>query len=94
MSNMETNQGKLIPYRGEFITEDMIDDPYEYDLMRINDKFYHITWTVKAQSNEEGFAFVTENADGSIDFHTFHYNGGGCVSEVIQDEINSIQRKR
>jgi hypothetical protein len=49
---------------------------------------YSVEWEIKRGTSCPEFADVKVNEDGSIDFHTYHYNGGGHWSEIVEDELN------
>lgn len=62
-------------------------DISDYGYCSINGKIYKPDFTIEAGDFEDGFAEVNVNQDGSIDFHTFHYNGGGSLEEVIEMQL-------
>lgn len=61
-------------------------DPYEHGLVRIKDEWYKFELAIDGAEAEE-FAFVQENEDGSIEFFTCHYNGGGAWIELVEDNL-------
>lgn len=69
--------------------EQVSDDYTWYDesLCRVNDKWYKVEFEVRKGDSYE-FAEVTENEDGTVDFHTYHYNGGAHWTEVVEDALN------
>ncbi len=91
MSEMERNKGKLIPHFNkndmqEDHLEAWLDENYqEYTL--IGNTVYQIIWEIH-RGDAYGFADVNKNEDGSIDFHTLHYNGGGHWTEVVEEALN------
>ena len=89
MSEMEHNKGKLIPTGVD--TENFTEEDYEAysenGFAVIDGEIYEIEWEVKC-GELYGFAYVEENKDGSIDFNTYHYNGGGHWSEVVEQALN------
>lgn len=89
MSSMERNKGKLIPLNidTENFTGEDLETCYENGQVIIDDEIFDVEWIVKGDTDSYGFADVVENEDGTIDFHTYHYNGGGDFSEVIGDEL-------
>lgn len=100
MSDMERNKGKLIPvcYEDVVTIESDIDglDDYEksdylssISAVEINGKYYQVLWEVEQDSECYGFADVKENEDGSVDFHTYHYNGGGYWTEVVESALKN-----
>jgi len=60
---------------------------YEYDYEIINDTIYKVEFDVKGDCDYPEFADVKMNKDGSIDFHTYHYNGGAHWTEVVSGEL-------
>lgn len=60
------------------------DHAEEYGFCRIDGKYYKIDWEVDGGDIEDGFADINVNEDGSIDFHTYHYNGGGHWTEIVE----------
>ena len=90
MSEVERNKGKLIPtgIDTELFNEDDFDNLFENGFVEINGEIYEVQWEVERDTCSDYFADVTENTDGSIDFHTMHYNGGGHWTEVVEDALN------
>lgn len=67
---------------------DMVDDDPEYfKLAKINGKFYKVEWEIR-EGELYGFADVKANEDGTIDFDTWHYNGGAHWTEVVECALN------
>ena len=97
MSDYERNKGKLVPFNGTvedlnnmFNKEIGIDDlPYDTGGMYaiVNDKIYQVQWEIRREDDVPEFADVKVNEDGSIDFHTYHYNGGGYWTEVVEGAL-------
>lgn len=90
MSDMERNKGKLIPVEieTEHLTTDDIDDLVDNDFVRIDGDWYRVEFEVRGESDFPEFADVTENEDGTIYFHTYHYNGGGHWTELVEEELS------
>lgn len=40
---------------------------------------------------DDMFCRISDNKDGTYSFHTRFYNGGTCLSEMIEDEIGNIK---
>lgn len=89
MSDYERNKGKLIPVHvdTENFTDEDFDDLEDNGMVLIDGVVYTIEWEVKSKKDYE-FADVKENSDGSIDFHTYHYNGGAHWTELVEKELN------
>lgn len=85
MSEMEYNKGKLIPtgMGTENFTDEDWDNLYDEGLVEIDGEVYSVEWIVK-RGEIPSCLNVNCNEDGSIDFETYHYNGGGHWSEVVQ----------
>lgn len=88
MSTIERSKGRLIP-----VTDNPtlcfadFDTLYDMGMFRLNGKEYKVEWEVHSEKDCSYFADVKENPDGSIDFHTLHYNGGAYWTEVIEDAL-------
>lgn len=54
----------------------------------LDDKLYYIDYEVKA-GDCYGFSDVNTLDDGSIAFHTMHYNGGGSLQEVLEEALKN-----
>lgn len=89
MSEMERNKGKLIPIGvdTELFSEEDFETYQENGFMVIDNEIYEVKWFVRRDTDCYDFAEVRENDDGSIDFHTYHYNGGACLEEVIEGKL-------
>ena len=89
MSSYERNKGRLIPVNidTEHFTEDDWDDLIDNGFAVIDNEIYEVVWEVQSDTDDYEFANVTINEDGSIDFHTMHYNGGAYWTEVIEQEL-------
>lgn len=89
MSDYERNKGKLIPLGVD--TENFSDEDFEAytenGFAVIDGEVYEVQWEVERANDVPEFADVNVNADGSIDFHTYHYNGGGHWTEVIEEAL-------
>lgn len=84
---VETKGGSLEDYYDSYL-EQMSDDYtwYDEDLAKIAGKWYKVQFEIKS-GELYGFAEAEENEDGSIDFNTFHYNGGGHWTEVVEGAL-------
>lgn len=56
---------------------------FDEDLCEINGKWYKVDFEIR-RGELYGFAEAQENKDGSIDFNTYHYNGGAHWTEVVE----------
>ena len=67
--------------------EQVADDPEWYGISCINNKFYKVKWEIQ-RGEMYGFERATKNSDGTIDFETYHYNGGGHWTECVESALN------
>lgn len=88
MSEMERNKGKLYPINvdTENFTEEDFDSYREKGFMVLNGEIFKVGYEVKSEKGMMCFSEVVD--DGiNITFHTIHYNGGGSLEEVLQQEL-------
>ena len=52
----------------------------------IDGEIYSVEWEIK-RGELYDFAYVDEHEDGSISFNTWHYNGGGHWTEVVEEAL-------
>lgn len=75
---------------------EMFEDDYDYyynGLIKINGEYYTVEWEIKgADPDDPDFSFTKINSDGTINFHTCHYNGGASFSEVVEDDLKKQKR--
>ncbi len=90
MSDYERNKGKLIPVGvdTEHFTDDEFDTYRENGFAVISNEIYKIVWEVERFTDYVEFADVTETDNGTIYFHTLHYNGGAHWTEVVEESLN------
>lgn len=69
--------------------EQFEDDPswYAEDIVKIDCDWYEVVWEVKREQDVYEFAEAKRNDDCSIDFHTYHYNGGAHWTEVVEGAL-------
>jgi hypothetical protein len=95
MSEVERNKGKLFPlFQASVMQEDHLDDylneNYETK-MRLGDWVYDVKFEVERDTDSYDFADVNKNEDGTISFHTMHYNGV-CLSDVIVGALKKLDK--
>ena len=90
MSDMEHNKGRLIPtgIDLELYDEDSRDDIEDNGLVIIDGEVYSVEWEIR-RGELYGFERADVNSDGSIDFETYHYNGGAHWTELIEDALKN-----
>lgn len=71
---------------------EMLMDAWGYYLddegiLLIKGKPYTVKYEIEGQEWWEGFANINKQSDGSIKFEAYHYNGGGCLQEVIESNL-------
>ena len=69
----------------EYVREYAIDRGFEV----IGDKIYKVNFEVEGETGCPEFADVKEHEDGSISFHTYHYNGVAHWTELVEDSMKS-----
>ena len=89
MSSYERNKGKLVPVNidTEHFTDEDWEDLIDNGFQVIDGEVYEVVWEVKGNTDCFDFANVKINEDGSINFHTMHYNGGAHWTEMIEWEL-------
>lgn len=99
MSSLERNRGNLYEVglasemQGDMDEFEFCDYLAEKDMLHIGDKIYTVVWYVKSDRDCSFFAEVKEQDDGTIDFHTMHYNGGGSLEEVLEPYIKRLEEE-
>lgn len=89
MSEMEYNKGKLIPtgVSTKDMSEEERDDLYDDDSVAVvNGLVYKVEWEARREDLYH-LARANVNEDGSIDFETYHYNGGAYWTEVVESAL-------
>ena len=67
---------------------EQISEELYQDYMVIDDTLY--VFESKEDIDSEGFEIVDKDDDGSINFFVSFYNGGGCLSEVIENAVKKL----
>ena len=88
MSDMEHNKGKLTPANidTELSDEEAFEEYSENGFVVIEGEIYSVEWEIQ-RGELFDFADVVANADGSISFNTWHYNGGAHWTEVVEEAL-------
>lgn len=90
MSSLERNKGKMTPtgVKTAGMSWEELDEIYDSgDKIIVNGEVYSVEWEVYSETDDMSFSDVVKNEDGTITFHTIHYNGGGSLSEVIEQSL-------
>ena len=95
MSRYEYNKGVLTPTTWEDIKSiypDIEDDSdLEWDTgqgcVKIKDLYYKVSWKVKAGEDAPELINLRCRGDGSLEFETYHYNGGAHWTELLEDKL-------
>lgn len=53
----------------------------------LNDVLYSIT---DHNIDNDYYCILNENEDGSYNYYTHFYNGGTCLEECLEDELNKV----
>lgn len=56
---------------------------YDEDIVFMSGNYYKVEFEIK-RGELYDFAEAKQNDDGSIDFNTYHYNGGAHWTEVVE----------
>lgn len=88
MSRMEHNKGILRPtgIDTEHWTEENYEDAYSNGLVEIHGEMYTVEWEKRGE-DIYGFNNTVVDADGVIYFDTYHYNGGGHWTELVEEKV-------
>ena len=76
-------------------------DESEYEEGELFSEFYEKYFHVKGRvwevfeheefgDDEDMFCRLHDNKDGTLSFHTRFYNGGTCMSEMVEDELEKV----
>lgn len=89
MSRMEHNKGILRPtgIDTEHWTEENYEDAYSNGLVEIHGELYTVEWEKRCAELSNGFNNTVVDADGVIYFDTYHYNGGGHWTELVEAKV-------
>lgn len=85
MSCFERNKGvlHLTGIDTEHYTDEDFETLWENNMVVVDGEVYEVTYEVKSDESES-FAYVNVKKDGTVEFHTQHYNGGGSLEEVLE----------
>ncbi len=63
------------------------DNCYDGDYEILNDKIYKVVWEVRRGEEPPELMNLTKHSDGSVDFETYHYNGGAHWTEIVEAKL-------
>lgn len=95
MSEMEYNKGKLVPVTREEIEKeypeaDFCDLDWTTDgkyIVLNGGQCYEPVFDVQLLGDLDDLANVDVGVNGVIYFETYHYNGGGDWTELVEEEL-------
>lgn len=89
MSQMEHNKGRLVPTHidTELFDDDAFEAYSENGYVVMDGEIYSVEWEIKG-GELYGFADVSQDRYGNIEFNTYHYNGGAHWTEVVEEALN------
>ena len=92
--NAEEYADKMIEQIPEYFNSKLEYLIYENDnkYFKFNNKLFEIVDHFK--SDDSDFFQVTENPDGTFSFVGSFYNGGTCLLECLEDELNELYNKK
>lgn len=68
--------------------DDFFNDNYEKYVL-INDKLFEIVECEELDAYDN-FCYLYSNEDNTISFLTQYYNGGTCLSEMLESELKKL----
>lgn len=63
------------------------DNCYNSNFEVIDGKIYKVVWEVKGGDELPELLDLTRHSDGTIEFETYHYNGGAHWTEVVEGAL-------
>jgi len=81
-----TKGGKREYYEGI-----LFDDFYD-DFIKVGEELYEVIEKIEIDPYDY-YCNLVEHEDGTISFSTRYYNGGTCLSEMVEDELNKLNQK-
>lgn len=117
MSDMEYNEGRLVPITEEELAkiaekvisdekferwrsyassklELFLEDAEEHGFAVVGDRYFKLeNKATKYDYEVPELIKFEQHPDGSIDFATYHYNGGGHWTEIIEGKLKELERE-
>ncbi len=69
----------------DYDKEQLFDEFYE-KYLKINNEIWEVV-EHEDLDDEDMFCRLSRNSDGTVSFHTRYYNGGTCMSEMIEEAL-------
>jgi len=66
--------------------EGLLFDEFYDDYLKINGELWEVV-SKKAKDPDDSYCDIESNEDGTFSFNTRFYNGGTCLTEMIEDAI-------
>lgn len=71
----------------------LLNEPYPAKVVKVDDEFWEIV-EYREEEDYESLSIMHPNEDGTFDFVMQFYNGGTCLSEMIEEGIKKINNKK
>jgi hypothetical protein len=76
--------------KGEYYEGALFDEFYD-DFIRVNKNVLYEVFDHEEKDYDDMFCDLTDNGDGTYSFTTRFYNGGTCMSEMVEHELKKIK---
>lgn len=72
--------------------EAMLDEPYPAKVVKVNGEFWEVLED-RQEEDYEDLAIMLPDNDGTFNYILQFYNGGTCLSEMLEEEIKKINKR-
>ena len=72
--------------------EDLLEEYYNV-YFEVNGKLWEVI-EHEDHGDDDTFSRLQDNGDGTFSFHTRFYNGGTCMSEMITEALEKLDKKK
>jgi hypothetical protein len=79
--------------KGHDIDFDKVDDFYSEKIKIYNGIFYEVNELNENYDPDPHFTNVTVDKEGIIEFDCLYYNGGTCWDELVEEQLNIMERE-
>ena len=86
----EAGISEISSYHDSWLDELKYEGAYEKYFI-VEDVIYEMV--DHSEADDEYFVHLRRNEDGSISFSAQFYNGGTCLSEIIEESISEMNKK-